>query len=123
MDMIYSNRTVCALVDEPVRKIKCFKAENTSEIWTVPTTNLYNFKDVESFAYDWVAENWYIVDPIREVIQVCLQSMTLCVPVHEGNLTKPRGIAVDPVHGFMFFTKWGNSASFIEKSFLNGSHR
>lgn len=79
--------------------------------------------DVKAFAYDWVAGNWYLVDPIREVIQVCRGDMGLCVPVHETNLTRPRGIALDPVHGFMFFSTWGVTPAVVEKSALDGSQR
>ncbi|VDO45628.1 unnamed protein product [Onchocerca flexuosa] len=38
-------------------------------------------------------------------------------------LKQPRGLALDPDGGYMFFSDWHESTSHIEKAWLDGSHR
>lgn len=38
-------------------------------------------------------------------------------------LKQPRGLALDPDGGYMFFSDWHESTSRIEKAWLDGSHR
>jgi low density lipoprotein receptor-related protein 5/6 len=38
------------------------------------------------------------------------------------DLDEPRDIALDPVHGWMYWSDWGESAR-IERAWMDGSHR
>ncbi|KAL1455357.1 hypothetical protein WDU94_009457 [Cyamophila willieti] len=49
--------------------------------------------------------------------------MEHCMIAIDVNLSKPRGIALDPTSGYMFFTKWGATTAMLERSQLDGSER
>lgn len=38
-------------------------------------------------------------------------------------LKQPRGLALDPDNGYMYFADWHESTSRIERAWLDGSHR
>ncbi|KDR21144.1 hypothetical protein L798_04073, partial [Zootermopsis nevadensis] len=74
-------------------------------------------------ALDWISGNWYFLDDTREMIFLCNSTMNTCVILVEVNLSKPRGIALDPTKGYMFFTKWGASSPMLERTTLDGLNR
>lgn len=39
------------------------------------------------------------------------------------DLMQPRGLAIDPIKGFIYFSDWHESMSRIERAYLDGSHR
>ena len=62
----------------------------------------------EGIALDWVGRNLYWVDSSLNTIEVAnLENPAArALLVHE-NVSQPRGIAVDPRKGLMFWTDWG----------------
>lgn len=74
-------------------------------------------------ALDWISNNWYFLDEAKEMIFLCNSTLNSCIIICDNQLSKPRGIALDPTRGFMFFTKWGASPPMLERALLNGSDR
>lgn len=74
-------------------------------------------------AFDWISQNYYFLDEAREMIFVCRKDLDLCRSVIDKDLSKPRGLAIDPTTGFMFFTAWGESKTSLERALLDGSER
>lgn len=81
------------------------------------------FIDVYKMAFDWITQNYYFVDDAREMIFVCRSELDLCRSVVDSELSKPRGLALDPTQGFMFFTVWGTSKTGLDRALLDGSER
>ena len=54
---------------------------------------------VEHMAYDWLADNWYFSDVIRERIFVCDGKGSVCVTLLITNLKAPNSIVIDPLKG------------------------
>jgi hypothetical protein len=50
-------------------------------------------------ALDWISGNWYFLDDGREAIYFCTHYMEHCMIAIDLNLSKPRGIALDPTSG------------------------
>lgn len=50
-------------------------------------------------AFDWISSNFYFVDDAREMIFVCRTDLDLCRSVIDTDLSKPRGLAIDPTAG------------------------
>jgi len=57
------------------------------------------FSAMTHIALDWISGNWYFLDDIRETIFLCNSTMKACIIVVGVNLSKPRGIALDPTKG------------------------
>jgi len=57
------------------------------------------FLDVYEFAYDWIGWNYYFVDDGRELIFMCNLKLTKCTSIVDIDVSKPRGIALDPTKG------------------------
>ncbi|XP_026686698.1 sortilin-related receptor [Diaphorina citri] len=89
----------------------------------IVTTALYS---VEGMALDWVADLLYWVDGQKALIQVVRTDIQ-----HTGRmrktvldykvLNKPRGIAVHPGRGLMFWTDWATEDASISRANLDGS--
>jgi integrin beta 2 len=57
------------------------------------------FSAVTNMALDWISGNWYFLDDTREMIFLCNSTMNACIILVEVNLSKPRGVALDPTKG------------------------
>ncbi|XP_065056294.1 sortilin-related receptor-like [Rhopilema esculentum] len=84
---------------------------------------------VESIAYDWLGENVYWTDTGMKQIGVVRAYPILSMPdmkvskvLFTENLGRPRGIALNPVKGILFWTDWGSSAR-IESANMDGTNR
>ncbi|KIH52427.1 Low-density lipoprotein receptor repeat class B, partial [Ancylostoma duodenale] len=77
----------------------------------------------EGIALDWVGRNLYWVDSSLNTIEVAnLENPSArALLVHE-NVSQPRGIAVDPRKGLMFWTDWGQNPH-IERANMDGTDR
>ncbi|XP_078694383.1 low-density lipoprotein receptor-related protein 2-like isoform X2 [Branchiostoma floridae x Branchiostoma belcheri] len=78
---------------------------------------------VEGLAVDWLNQNLYYTDPYFNWIGVVSYKYIPArhhVIVHEG-LSRPRGIAVHPLRGYLFWSE--RSTSTIERSALSGQQR
>ncbi|CAG9534171.1 unnamed protein product [Cercopithifilaria johnstoni] len=77
----------------------------------------------DALAVDWLNRNLYWLD--SNVAQIKMQSLSSRgrqIVISHG-LKQPRGLALDPDSGYMFFSDWHESTSRIEKAWLDGSHR
>jgi hypothetical protein len=81
--------------------------------------DLFSLDSVNQIAFDWASGNWYLLDDTREMILLCSlkpsEDKFLCKTVVSVHVSKPRGIALDPDSGFMFFTVWGSDTAKIER--------
>ncbi|KAK9731833.1 Fibronectin type III domain [Popillia japonica] len=100
---------------------QCFNGFTNNEILVNS-----NLSSVEGMAYDWISQNLYFVDGKTAKIELIrtdishsrhyLRRTILQPPV----LKKPRGIAVHPAAGYLFWTDWAENPS-ISRSNLNGT--
>ena len=105
----------------------------------MPKPDMYSFDTVNQIAVDWASNNWYFLDDTRELIQLCSfkthddddektrekqnTNLFLCKTILSVHLSKPRGIALDPSEGLMFFTIWGSDPSSLSRASLDGEAR
>ncbi|KAL7831561.1 hypothetical protein SRHO_G00310640 [Serrasalmus rhombeus] len=78
--------------------------------------------DVEHMALDWLTGNFYFVDRVNDRIFACGEKADACVTIVELDLQNPRGIALDPSAGKLFFSDYGTVAK-LERCGLDGSER
>ncbi|XP_069783336.1 low density lipoprotein receptor a [Narcine bancroftii] len=95
------------------------KAENSSHHSTVIETEI---GASEGLAVDWIHQNIYWTDFIASTVSVANTAGTKRKILFKKNISKPRAIVVDPVHGFLYWSDWGEPAK-IEKGGLNGVDR
>lgn len=74
-------------------------------------------------ALDWMTGNWYFLDDSREMIFLCNSTLRSCTIICDNDLGKPKGIALDPTKGYMFFTRWSNNLAMLERALLDGTER
>ena len=55
------------------------------------------------------------------ILPYFLQERFLCKAVVSVHVSKPRGIALDPNAGLMFFSVWGSDTAKIERAQLVGN--
>lgn len=63
-----------------------------------------HLSDVEQMAIDWLTGNFYFVDDVDDRVFVCNKNGQTCVTLLDQELYNPKGIALDPVMGFVLFT-------------------
>ena len=110
--------------------MECGNIANLSKSWIMPMPDMYSFKSVHQIAVDWASHNWYFLDDTLEIILLCAlksdfhffssetNDQFLCKMILSAHLSKPRGIALDPNEGFMFFTVWGSEQAKLERASL-----
>ncbi|KAG4075464.1 hypothetical protein HA402_015117 [Bradysia odoriphaga] len=83
---------------------------------------------VEGMSYDWVSELLFFVDGTRLKIEALKTSTNAKDKVgmrktiiDTVNLSKPRGIVVHPIEGYLFWTDWSQIKPSISRSNLDGS--
>jgi low-density lipoprotein receptor-related protein 1 (alpha-2-macroglobulin receptor) len=151
LDFLHRNRTVCwishghgsgnrqqqkvATTSPSTSNMQCANIEALSSGWQMPMPDMYSFASVNQIAADWASHNWYFVDDTREIIQLCAhkeqgaaaannnKNVFMCKTILSVRLSKPRGIALDPNEGVMFFTIWGSDAAKLERASLDGNDR
>ncbi|CAB3366798.1 Hypothetical predicted protein [Cloeon dipterum] len=95
----------------------------TSEPEVLVKTNL---ESVEGMSYDWINHLLYFVDGARSSIELIRTDinhsgrMRLTV-LEKSQLKKPRGIAVHPIEGYVFFTDWAPGEPSISRCNADGS--
>ncbi|XP_063218358.1 prolow-density lipoprotein receptor-related protein 1 [Bacillus rossius redtenbacheri] len=118
------NRSVCYIRSSAGRVLmSCVHADNFTHSWDLPSPSLFHLYSLTHIVLDWVSGNWYFLDDTREMIFLCNSTLSSCIVLVDVNLSKPRGIALDPTKGFMFFTKWGASMAMLERSLMDGTNR
>ena len=88
---------------------------------------MFSLASVNQMAVDWIANNWYFLDDFREIIFLCSlkdrSASLVCKTILSIRLSKPRGIALGPNEGFMFFSVWGTDIAKLERANLDGDQR
>ncbi|XP_059822369.1 low-density lipoprotein receptor-related protein 2a isoform X1 [Hypanus sabinus] len=79
----------------------------------------------ENLAVDWVNDKLYVVETSINRIEVAALDGSNRITLIGENLGNPRGIAVDPTVGYLFFSDWNDAsgAPKLERAFMDGSHR
>ncbi|KAK2193397.1 hypothetical protein NP493_13g04022 [Ridgeia piscesae] len=97
LDYNYRNNSMCYVIEDDIHTVfKCVKLDQSAS-WEIHTK--FSLRSVEHVAYDWLANNWYFSDDIRERIFVCRYDGSVCVTLLNTNLKAPNSIAVDPLKG------------------------
>lgn len=86
-----------------------------------------DLSSIEGMALDWVSNVLYFVDGVKmriEIIRVDISTMgrmrrTILGP---DTLKKPRGIAVHPKNGYMFWTDWAPGDASVSRANLDGTN-
>uniref|UniRef100_A0A182QRH4 EGF-like domain-containing protein n=1 Tax=Anopheles farauti TaxID=69004 RepID=A0A182QRH4_9DIPT len=74
----------------------------------------------EDLTLDWLTGNIYFSDSGQMHIAVCTSDGYHCKPIIEDQLHKPRGLALLPQNGTIFFSDWGKNAM-IGRARMDGS--
>ncbi|CAL7939536.1 unnamed protein product [Xylocopa violacea] len=101
---------------------QCFK-DGTSYPEILVETDL---SSIEGMALDWVSNLLYFVDGVKMRIQVIRTDVSIMGRMRRtilgpNNLQKPRGIAVHPMNGYMFWTDWAPENASVSRANLDGT--
>ncbi|CEF64522.1 Low-density lipoprotein receptor-related protein 6 [Strongyloides ratti] len=77
----------------------------------------------EGIVVDWIVKNIYWVDSKLDQIFVSDFNGKYVTTILSVNITNPRGIAVDPSLGYLFWSDWDIKNPRIERSNMDGSDR
>ncbi|XP_039602497.1 low-density lipoprotein receptor-related protein 1-like isoform X2 [Polypterus senegalus] len=126
MDFIYAEETVCWIhVGDTATGtiLKCAKVTNLKAFTDERQINIsLSLHHVEQMAIDWLTGNFYFVDDVDDRIFVCNKNGDTCVTLIDLELYNPKGIALDPAMGKVFFTDYGQIPK-VERCDMNGQNR
>ncbi|AWP02987.1 hypothetical protein SMAX5B_014046 [Scophthalmus maximus] len=129
MDFLYAEETVCWIHvgDSPSSThLKCAKIPNLKGFTEERAINIsLSLHHVEQMAIDWLTGNFYFVDDVDDrifVIFVCDKDGQTCVTLLDQELYNPKGIALDPTMGKVFFTDYGQIPK-VERCDMDGQNR
>lgn len=82
---------------------------------------------IEGMALDWVSNNLYFVDGMRTRIQLLRTDVPTMgrmrrTILDSRHLRKPRGIAVHPLQGYLFWTDWDAQSPSVNRANLDGTN-
>uniref|UniRef100_A0A8C5KSR3 Low-density lipoprotein receptor-related protein 2 n=1 Tax=Jaculus jaculus TaxID=51337 RepID=A0A8C5KSR3_JACJA len=79
----------------------------------------------ENLAVDWINNKLYIVETRVNRIDIANLDGSQRVTLITENLGRPRGVAVDPTVGYLFFSDWASLSGQpkLERAFMDGSNR
>ena len=85
-----------------------------------------NLNSVEGMAYDWIAKTLYFVDGTRRTVDMVRVDMNYGGRMRknvlgEKALTKPRGLAVHPAYGYLFYSDWNDKRPHIGRANMDGT--
>uniref|UniRef100_A0A673K1S7 Low-density lipoprotein receptor-related protein 1B-like n=1 Tax=Sinocyclocheilus rhinocerous TaxID=307959 RepID=A0A673K1S7_9TELE len=124
LDFIYREESLCWLS----------VAQDTGQLWCARMTKLkgfsekhqirigQNLQNVEHMAIDWLTGNFYFVDRVNDRIFVCSEQGDACVTIIDLDIQNPKGLALDPIMGKLFFTDYGTVAK-VERCNMDGTNR
>lgn len=100
---------------------QCFNNGTVQEV--VVDTDLAS---IEGMALDWISNVLYFVDGMRKKIEAVRTDLTMsgrmrATILDYKVLSKPRGIAVHPKAGYLFWTDWDRSNPAVSRSNLDGT--
>ncbi|XP_069042806.1 low-density lipoprotein receptor-related protein 1 isoform X2 [Lepisosteus oculatus] len=126
MDFSYAEETVCWIHvgDAPAStQLKCAKIPNLKGFTDERVVNIsLSLHHVEQMAIDWLTGNFYFVDDVDDRIFVCNKDGATCVTLLDHELYNPKGIALDPAMGKVFFTDYGQIPK-VERCDMDGQNR
>uniref|UniRef100_A0A663N6G7 Prolow-density lipoprotein receptor-related protein 1 n=1 Tax=Athene cunicularia TaxID=194338 RepID=A0A663N6G7_ATHCN len=126
MDFNYIEDTVCWVhVGDSASQtiLKCAKIPNLKGFVEERSINIsLSLHHVEQMAIDWLTGNFYFVDDIDDRIFVCNKNGVTCVTLLDLELYNPKGIALDPAMGKVFFTDYGQIPK-VERCDMDGQNR
>ncbi|XP_028437900.1 low-density lipoprotein receptor-related protein 1 isoform X2 [Perca flavescens] len=126
MDFIYSQETVCWIDvgDTPAAtQLKCARIPDLKTVTNIRTINIsLSLHHVEQMAIDWLTGNFYFVDDVDDRVFVCDTNGQTCVTLLDQELYNPKGIALDPAMGKVFFTDYGSTPR-VERCDMDGQNR
>ncbi|XP_015126731.1 vitellogenin receptor [Diachasma alloeum] len=76
----------------------------------------------EEIAVDWITGNIYFTDSLYKRIGVCTNSGSHCAIIITEDTDKPRGLALHPATGEMYWSDWGVNPH-ISRAEMNGNTR
>lgn len=76
----------------------------------------------DGLAVDWIYSHLYYSDTKHSAIAVTNFDGSMTKELIKDDLEIPRALALDPVHGFMYWTDWGSNPR-IERAGMDGTHR
>ncbi|KAF3860451.1 hypothetical protein F7725_000706 [Dissostichus mawsoni] len=126
MDFIYAEETVCWIDvgDTPAAtQLKCASIPDLKSVINIRTINIsLSLHHVEKMAIDWLTGNFYFVDDVDDRVFVCNKNGQTCVTLLDQELYNPKGIALDPAMGKVFFTDYGSTPR-VERCDMDGQNR
>ncbi|XP_049327868.1 low-density lipoprotein receptor-related protein 1 isoform X3 [Astyanax mexicanus] len=126
MDFLYSQEMVCWIHvgDTPAgTQLKCAKIPGLKSFTDERTINIsLSLHNVEQMSIDWLTGNFYFVDDVDDRIFVCDKDGVTCVTLLDQELYNPKGIALDPTMGKVFFTDYGQIPK-VERCDMDGQNR
>ncbi|XP_030279710.1 low-density lipoprotein receptor-related protein 1-like isoform X1 [Sparus aurata] len=126
MDFIYAEETVCWIdVGETpaATHLKCASIPDLKTVTNIRTINIsLSLHHVEQMAIDWLTGNFYFVDDVDDRVFVCNKNGQTCVTLLDQELYNPKGIALDPAMGKVFFTDYGSTPR-VERCDMDGQNR
>ncbi|KAJ8687024.1 hypothetical protein QAD02_022818 [Eretmocerus hayati] len=102
---------------------QCFKDGRSYPEILVET----DLSSIEGMALDWVSNVLYFVDGVRMRIQIIRTDISVAGRMRRTilgptNVQKPRGIAVHPMAGYMFWTDWAPGNASVNRANLDGTN-
>ncbi|XP_045414697.1 low-density lipoprotein receptor-related protein 2 [Lemur catta] len=127
------NRGVAVGVDFHYRLHRVFWTDTVRDkVFSVDINGL-NIQEVlnvsvdspENLAVDWVNDKLYLVETKVNRIDMANLDGSYRVTLITENLGHPRGLALDPTVGYLFFSDWGSLSGEpkLERAFMDGSNR
>ncbi|KAK6630731.1 hypothetical protein RUM44_002900 [Polyplax serrata] len=124
LDYNHRNKTICYIRRNATNPgFRCSRIDNFEESWEFPNALMFPLHSKTHLALDWMTGNWYFLDDSREMIFLCNSTLRSCTIICDNDLGKPKGIALDPTKGYMFFTRWSNNLAMLERALLDGTER
>lgn len=81
----------------------------------------FSVEGVIALEFDWLGNNWYMVDGLYSRIFVCSAEFSHCVTLSGGVIEKPMDIAIDSISGFAFIADSGTESGGLWRLSLDGS--
>uniref|UniRef100_A0A8C8CFS1 EGF-like domain-containing protein n=1 Tax=Oncorhynchus tshawytscha TaxID=74940 RepID=A0A8C8CFS1_ONCTS len=126
MDFLYAQEQVCWIHvgdSSASTHLKCAKIPNLKNFADERVINIsLSLHHVEQMAIDWLTGNFYFVDDVDDRIFVCDKDGQTCVTLLDQELYNPKGIALDPTMGKVFFTDYGQIPK-VERCDMDGQNR
>lgn len=101
---------------------QCFNSNSSVEV--LVSTDLAS---IEGLALDWISHTLYFVDGTRAKIELIRTDVNYSgrmrrTILDNRNLKKPRGIAVHPTAGYLYWTDWATENPSISRANLDGTN-